>query len=586
MDSARGGEWSRRQFLTSGGKLSLAALGGLATSAGAVTPQRSALSAESGALARGRVFHDRNGSGRSIGQKGVPGVLVSNGLDIVATDSDGRYALPMGAEGHVHVIKPRGYQVALNAEKLPQFHYLHRPEGSPDVKALFPGIAATGPLPDNIDFPLYPQSESGQFSVLLTSDPQPLDLQQLQWYAQTAIPEFRRHAVAFGISCGDLVWGLLDLYQPYNAVNALCGFPWYNLKGNHDLNTTAEDDRYAAETFQRVFGPTTYAFQYAKVHFIVLDNVYWEGFAGLQEDGWPQRSQYRGHIRARDLQYVANYLRHVDRSERIVVCAHIPLFNPRDPGGRNDTPEMRQLLELLSPFRYTQSFSGHVHINRNDYLGPGHGYEAPGGARHHHCNLTATSGSFYGGPQSEAGVPFAPGRDGSPKGYALVHFSGAEDYRIEVLPLDFGGHPQYACDLPNVVKRADLAQTAAQINVFAGSERTQVWVQLDSGPWQTLEPTPGLDRRYVRLRERSRTQGETGGGALLPPLATPHLWHFPLPVTLSPGWHGLNIRIVADFGDLIEASHPFWVVAEASEIEPLQHSIRVPRTGAGGTTAE
>lgn len=580
MKDAGAEGWTRRQFLAKGGQLSLAALGGLGALPLVAGAQEGAQAGVGAAeqSARGRVFLDSNGSGRALGQTGIPGVLVSNGKDIAVTDQEGRYSLPLGDEGIVHVIKPRGYRVALNAVNLPQFYYLHRPQGSPaEASAFFKGIAPTGALPGSIDFPLYPQTEPEEFSILVTSDPQPVDLEHLQWYAQTALPEFRRHAVRFGISCGDLVWGLLDLYEPYNAVNAQCGFPWHNLKGNHDLNTTALSDEHAAETFNSVFGPSTYAFQYARVHFIVLDNVYWEGFAGWREDGWPQRSQYRGRIRSEDLQYIENYLRHVHTGDRIVVCAHIPLFNPRDPGGANDTPEMRRLLELLSPFRYTQSFSGHVHINRNDYLGAEHGYRAPGGARHHHCNLTATSGSFYGGPKSESGVPFAPGRDGSPKGYALVHFAGAEHYRIDLLPLDFGGHPHYACDLPNRITLEELPHTSAQINVFSGSEHTRVAVKLGEGAWQELSPSPGLDRRYQRLRARSLEEVEAGGGPMLPPLPTPHLWHYALPTDLTPGWYELHIRIVTDFGDRIERQHPFWVIADSEQVSHLNNGIRVAR---------
>ena len=47
--------------------------------------------------------------------------------------------------------------------------------------------------------------------------------------------------------------------------------------GNHDLNTHAETDRHSDETFERVYGPPTYAFSYGKVHFIVLDDVVHDG---------------------------------------------------------------------------------------------------------------------------------------------------------------------------------------------------------------------------------------------------------------------------------------------------------------------
>jgi hypothetical protein len=47
----------------------------------------------------GVVFEDRSRSGtRQPDDPGIPGVLVSNGRDVVRTDRDGRYALPMDDE--------------------------------------------------------------------------------------------------------------------------------------------------------------------------------------------------------------------------------------------------------------------------------------------------------------------------------------------------------------------------------------------------------------------------------------------------------------------------------------------------------
>ncbi|MFM7741534.1 MAG: metallophosphoesterase N-terminal domain-containing protein, partial [Planctomycetota bacterium] len=62
-------------------------------------------------VARGVVFHDTNGDGkRDAGDRPISDVKVSNGLDIVRTDAEGRYELPLGDEGQVFVIKPAGYR--------------------------------------------------------------------------------------------------------------------------------------------------------------------------------------------------------------------------------------------------------------------------------------------------------------------------------------------------------------------------------------------------------------------------------------------------------------------------------------------
>ena len=88
---------------------------------------------------------------------------------MVITDDNGRYHLPIDDDDALFVIKPRGYRTPFIDRWLPQFYYLHKPEGSPTLD--FAGVEATGPLPDSIDFPLYPQREPDQFKAIFFGDP-------------------------------------------------------------------------------------------------------------------------------------------------------------------------------------------------------------------------------------------------------------------------------------------------------------------------------------------------------------------------------------------------------------------------------
>src|SRR5690554_4169102 len=85
-------------------------------------------------LARGHVFDDQNRNGvRDANEPGIPRVAVSNGEAVVLTDADGYYELPISADSIVFVIKPRDWMTPVNAEQLPQFHYIHKPAGSPEL---------------------------------------------------------------------------------------------------------------------------------------------------------------------------------------------------------------------------------------------------------------------------------------------------------------------------------------------------------------------------------------------------------------------------------------------------------------------
>jgi hypothetical protein len=103
-----------------------------------------------GATARGTVF-DADSSPR----RGVPGVMVSNGREVVKTGADGSWSLPVGDGDSVFVIKPSGWALPVDpATNLPHFAYVHAPSGSPDLGFRFAGLAPTGPLPASIDFAL------------------------------------------------------------------------------------------------------------------------------------------------------------------------------------------------------------------------------------------------------------------------------------------------------------------------------------------------------------------------------------------------------------------------------------------------
>src|SRR5690606_41721965 len=69
-------------------------------------------------VARGYVYEDTNENNKKERrEKGIPGVSVSNGVDVVQTDSKGYYELPVGNDNILFVIKPSGYKVPLRSEE-------------------------------------------------------------------------------------------------------------------------------------------------------------------------------------------------------------------------------------------------------------------------------------------------------------------------------------------------------------------------------------------------------------------------------------------------------------------------------------
>lgn len=101
----------------------------------------------------GQVFDDVNENSKLDGdEEGVSGVAVSNGVDVVLTDGDGRYELPVRENMTVSITQPSGWQVPVDEDKIAQFSYNHLPDGSGDLE--FGGIEPTGETPKAVNFPM------------------------------------------------------------------------------------------------------------------------------------------------------------------------------------------------------------------------------------------------------------------------------------------------------------------------------------------------------------------------------------------------------------------------------------------------
>ncbi len=80
---------------------------------------------------------------------------------------------------------------------------------------------------------------------------------------------------AFGVTLGDILFDDLSLFDSFNRTLGKIGVPWYNVIGNHDINFASENDEHSDETYERVYGPAYYSFDYGAVHFLVVDNIHW-----------------------------------------------------------------------------------------------------------------------------------------------------------------------------------------------------------------------------------------------------------------------------------------------------------------------
>lgn len=506
-----------------------------------------------GETATGFVFHDQNRNRqRDEGEPGIAQVRVSNGEEVVLTDDRGRYDLPVDREAILFVCKPAGWIYPVDETQLPQFYYIHKPNGSPDSNFKYKGSPPTGPLPNSVDFPLYAYQAPQKMRAVLLGDPQPASIEEVQYFGRDIMTELVGVDAEFGVSLGDLVGNQLDLFEPVNEMQALAGIPWHNVVGNHDINFHAIDDRHANETFHRVYGPSDYAFQYGQVHFLAMDNVVYHGH---------ENRGYHGGLSDRQLNFIERYLKTVPKHHRILIGTHIPLTNGV-PESEQPTPELRRVLKMLSKFPHTASFSAHTHVNAIYHLGPQYGYESEHGhGVHIHHNVGTASGTWWKGPFDSRGIPMTTMRDGTPNGYAIATFDGPkmtikwkaahheDDYQMNIFVADSILTDELATEKGKVM-----------VNVFNGAEGSKVEMRVSGhSDWIKMRHELRYDPHYVRQQELDEETPMKGSKRLNRPRISTHIWVGELPDHLHPGTHLIEVRAEDAYGHLFQDRRPFRV---------------------------
>ncbi|MEQ9409900.1 MAG: metallophosphoesterase N-terminal domain-containing protein, partial [Fuerstiella sp.] len=351
-------------------------------------------------MATGIVFEDSNANGtRETVEPLLAGVHISNGREVVATDAQGKYRIAVGDDTIVFVIKPDGYRTPMDEDHVSRFYYIHKPGGSPtDLK--FPGVPPTGPLPETINFPLYRQDEAPQFDVLFFGDPQPRNQQEIDYIAHDVVEGLIGSDAAFGVTLGDILFDDLSLFDSFNRTIGRIGIPWYNVIGNHDINYATDRDELSDETYERVYGPAYYSFNYGGVHFLVVDDVHW------MTDG--NKKFYRSGLSDAQLDFIENDLKTVPQDRLVVAMMHIPLVKST-PWLE---PKRDRLFRILETREHCISLSGHTHHHEHVMIDSKDGWKRP--KPHHHIINVTVCGSWWSGQPDENDIPHTMCADGTP----------------------------------------------------------------------------------------------------------------------------------------------------------------------------
>ncbi len=327
------------------------------------------------------------------GGRGLPGVSVSDGLEVIRTSRDGSFEIVTTADrDFLRMSVPSGYRIPRNGTGTARFY-----------APIDPG--ARGEM--TTTFELEPMEGDDEEHVLvLLADIQTEDAQEMAWFHEQSVPDIQAtlramgNPEAIGIADGDIMFDHLELYPEYERAVSRMGIPFFQVVGNHDLDQRSLTDDNSTATFTRHFGPRYYSFDRGAVHYVILDDVFWHG-AG-----------YLGYLGSDQLRWLENDLRQVEAGRPVIVATHIPVLGSRylRQGERNPSTGIsvanrQALYRLLEPHQ-AHIITGHTHENE-------HVFE---GGVHEHVSGTVC-GAWWSGPICG---------DGTPGGYSVYRIRGEE----------------------------------------------------------------------------------------------------------------------------------------------------------------
>ncbi|WP_166785202.1 calcineurin-like phosphoesterase C-terminal domain-containing protein [Sphingobacterium psychroaquaticum] len=326
---------------------------------------------------------------KTVDGRAVEGVSVSDGFAVVQTDSEGAYQLMTAPQAiHIFITIPAGYSMG-KAGGTPQFYQVLN---TADDKA------------QTYDFYVQKTTSDEKHAMVAIGDPQVYKdrdvrvcdsyMEDLMQHVKTSLPGLPVH----GMVLGDITGDKPALLNPVKELFARTSLPFFYVKGNHDLELGTRSHETASVLFQANFGPTYYSFNRGKIHYVVLDDVFYLG----------KGASYVGYLSEEVLAWLEQDLKFVSPGSTVVVALHIPTSTVSFR--KNDAQQVLQnaaaLYAILADYR-VHIISGHTHLHD-------HHHPAPNIWEHTQASV---SGIFWQGPECA---------DGTPPGYTVYLADGDE----------------------------------------------------------------------------------------------------------------------------------------------------------------
>ena len=345
---------------------------------------------------------------------GVPGVVVSDGIEVTVTDENGIYYLQSKEYNQtVFMSVPSGYE-AVSDGVLPRFH--KKVDGNPSTTERADWTLTKVDNSDHIMYVLGDMHLANRNNDLAQFAEFTDDLSK-----QVAANKSRRQ---YALTLGDMTWDLYwydnkyDLNSYVETVNSsFSGLQIFHTIGNHDHEMNMAGDFNTVTAYKNAVAPTYYSFNIGDVHYVVLDNIL------CTNDGSGSRT-YDSSLTADQLDWLRKELSFVDKSKTLVITMHAHMYNEN---GSSAMAMSSQLETICSGYR-THVMTAHTHIIWNNDK------TATKGIFHH--NSGAICGTWWWTGKYTSGLGLC--KDGSPSGYYVYEMNGTDvKWRLKPTGRDF-----------------------------------------------------------------------------------------------------------------------------------------------------
>ena len=320
------------------------------------------------------------------GNKGIANVAVTDGMNIVRTDIDGKYSLlTLSDTRFVYITTPSGYETEVKDSTIPQFYKELTAE-------------------DTYDFCLKKSDVDVTNHVFFVhADAQVTSVEDVEQYKSivadnVALKNTYSGMKVFGMDCGDIVGDSPWFFPNYVEAVKPLDMPIFRAIGNHDMDYFGRTYETSYKTFETYFGPKHFSFDCGDAHYIVIDDNFYTGY-GIN---------YFTYVDEKTFRWLEQDLAGVAKDKLLFVFMHIPTSLVADLDeakfGTDEMTNVRQFHALFEGYE-THIVSGHTHFNLN--------VEYSDKMIEH--NTAAACGTWW---RTEECM------DGTPRGYAVFEVTG------------------------------------------------------------------------------------------------------------------------------------------------------------------